>query len=97
MKINGDETVVAIEGALEGGNAQEMQPVTLAIVNDGRKNVTLDFSGLDLIDSQGVAAVVGLLKHVKSRGGVVKVVGIRDQPLAIFKLLRYDKVFDLSF
>ena len=55
--------------------------------------MVVDLSGLDLIDSSGVAALVALYKRVRAVGGQVSVTGARDQPLAIFKLLRMDKVF----
>ena len=55
----------------------------------------VDLSGLDLIDSSGVAALVKLYKGVRGVGGTIEMTGARDQPLAIFKLLRMDKVFDL--
>jgi hypothetical protein len=35
---------------------------------------------------------VFLYKKAKEYGGVVTVVGARDQPLSIFKLLRLDRV-----
>ena len=57
--------------------------------------MTVDLSGLDLIDSSGVAGLVALYKRVRANGGHVTVTGARDQPLAIFKLLRMDKVFGL--
>jgi ABC-type transporter Mla MlaB component len=50
---------------------------------------------LDLIDSSGVAALVKLYKGVRAGGGSIQISGARDQPLAIFKLLRMDKVFNL--
>jgi anti-sigma B factor antagonist len=57
--------------------------------------VVVDLSGLDLIDSSGVAALVKLYKGVRGTGGAIAMTGARDQPLAIFKLLRMDKVFNL--
>ena len=45
--------------------------------------------------TSGVAALVKLYKGVRGGGGAFKIAGARDQPLAIFKLLRMDKVFDL--
>ena len=48
------------------------------------------------IGAAGVAAIVGLYKRVKTAGGTMRVVGIGDRPLAIFRLLRFDKIFDLS-
>ena len=47
------------------------------------------------MDSSGVAALVKLYKSVRGAGGTVTIVGARDQPLAIFRLLRMDKVFNL--
>jgi anti-sigma B factor antagonist len=91
----GDETVVAIEGFLDAQTAHELEPVAVGLVNDGRKSVTLDCSGLDKLDKDGVAAIVGLHKRVKRIGGITKAVGIKDQPRAIFKMLRLDKVLGL--
>jgi anti-sigma B factor antagonist len=42
-----------------------------------------------------VAALVKLYKGVRNHGGALTIAGARDQPLAIFKLLRMDKVFNL--
>ena len=61
-------------------------------LKDKRKRVTVDLSALRLIDSSGVGAIVSLYKRVRAQGGKVGVTGLRDQPLAIFKLLRLDKV-----
>jgi anti-sigma B factor antagonist len=33
------------------------------------------------------------LKRVRAYGGEVRISGLKDQPLAIFKLLQLDKVF----
>jgi anti-sigma B factor antagonist len=58
--------------------------------------VTIDLSGLRLIDSSGVGVLVWLYKHVRASGGEVRFVGVQDQPLVIFKLLRLDVVFDIG-
>lgn len=92
---NGDETTIRISGKLDVLTAPEMAPIIDELVAEQRRTVTVDLSGLDLIDSSGVAAIVGLYKRVRAAGGDVKVTGARDQPLAIFKLLRMDKVFNL--
>jgi len=92
---NGAETVIALEGSLKAETVKEMQDISVTLAREGRKSITLDCSGLDLIDSQGVAAIVGLNKRVRTAGGTLKVAGLRDQPRAIFKLLRFDRIFDL--
>ena len=90
---NGDETVLRIEGALDAVTAPEIRPTLETLVAERRRRVVVDLSALRLIDSSGVGAIVSLYKRVRATGGAVSVVGLRDQPLAIFKLLRLDRVF----
>jgi anti-anti-sigma regulatory factor len=45
-----------------------------------------------MVDSSGVGALVSLYKRARAQGGAVIVTGLRDQPLAIFRLLRLDRV-----
>lgn len=92
---NGDETTIQISGKLDVLTAPEMAPIIEDLVAEQRRLVIVDLSKLELIDSSGVAVIVGLYKRVRAAGGEVKVTGARDQPLAIFKLLRMDKVFNL--
>ena len=90
---NGNETVLAIEGTLDAVTAPELRAVVDDLVNEARKEVTLELSALRLIDSSGVGVIVSLFKRVRAHGGNVRIVGLRDQPRAIFRLLRLDRVF----
>ena len=89
----GEETLVSIEGTLDALTAPELRPTLDAIVAEGKKSVTLDLQNLRLIDSSGVGALVSLLKRVRAYGGEVRISGLSDQPLAIFKLLQLNRVF----
>ena len=90
---HGDTTTLRIAGTLDVLTAPTLAAPIEQIVEQRRTRVVVDLSGLDLIDSSGVAALVALDKRVRAVGGQVQVTGARDQPLAIFKLLRMDKVF----
>ncbi len=89
------ETRLELEGALDALTAPEIRPVFDKVVTDGRKRVTVDIHKVTMIDSSGIGAIVSLFKRVKAEGGQVLVVGARDQPLAVFKLLKLDRVFGL--
>ncbi len=89
---SGDLTVLKIEGALDAMSTPELRPVIDAIVADKRPRVDVELSGLRLVDSSGVGAIVSLYKRMRAQGGQVGVKGLRDQPLAIFRLLRLDRV-----
>jgi anti-sigma B factor antagonist len=85
-------TVLRIEGSLDAMSTPELRPVLDSIVADKRSRVEVELSGLRLIDSSGVGAIVSLYKRVRAQGGQLTVKGLRDQPLAIFRLLRLDRV-----
>jgi anti-sigma B factor antagonist len=89
------ETKLLIRGSLDINSAPALADEIDRIVASKPGRVAVDLSSLDLIDSSGVAALVKLYKGVRSGGGEITISGARDQPLAIFKLLRMDKVFNL--
>jgi len=90
-----NETKLTIRGSLDINTAPALAEEIDKIVAARPTKVSVDLAALDLIDSSGVAALVKLYKGVRSAGGAVNIAGARDQPLAIFKLLRMDKVFNL--
>lgn len=90
---NGDETTLEIDGTLDAVTAPELRAVVDQLVNERRASVTLELTSLRLIDSSGVGVIVSLYKRIRANGGQVKIVGLRDQPRAIFRLLRLDRVF----
>lgn len=90
---NGDETVIQIDGTLDALTAPDLKPVVEQLVNERRRSVILELSSLRLIDSSGVGVIVSLWRRIRENGGQLKIVGLRDQPRAIFRLLSLDRVF----
>ena len=91
--VNENESVLAIDGTLDAVTAPDLRTVIDGLVSEQRKQVTLELSALTLIDSSGVGVIVSLFKRMRAQGGDVRIVGLRDQPRAIFRLLRLDRVF----
>lgn len=95
QKLDSGGTLLKIEGELDSLTVADVRPTIDAIVAEGSRTVEVDLSRLRLIDSSGVGALVSLHKRIRALGGNVAFRGVRDQPLAIFKLLRLDKVLSL--
>lgn len=92
----GDRTILRISGVLDAVTAPNIRRTIDAIVAEKRRSVTIELSGLRMIDSSGVGVIVSLYKRTRALGGEVRVEGLREQPLSIFKLLRLDRVFALE-
>lgn len=90
---DGDATVLRISGSLDALSTPELRPTIETLVAEKRATVTVDLSELRIIDSSGVGAIVSLYKRMRAVGSKVEVVGLKDQPLAIFRLLRLDRIF----
>jgi anti-sigma B factor antagonist len=90
-----NELRLKIEGALDALTARDVRPLFDQVVADKPRRVTIDLESLTLIDSSGVGAIVSLFKRVKAGGGQVVVVHAQDQPLAVLKLLKLDRIFGL--
>jgi len=90
-----DTTVLELSGNLDSLTVPEVRPVIEKIVATGAKRVAVVLSGLELIDSSGIGAIVSLFKRIRSLGGDVKLVAVRGQPLEILRLLNLHRAFDL--
>jgi anti-sigma B factor antagonist len=81
-----------IVGELDAVTAPDLRPSVDALLAKRPPRVVVDVSELRLIDSCGVGGLVLLYKKAKEYGGVVTIHGLSNQPAAIFKLLRLDRV-----
>jgi anti-sigma B factor antagonist len=89
----------ALDGAVRLAIGGDLDSVTTPGLRDeikallGRKppRLEVDLSQLQMIDSSGVGIVVSLYKAVRDYGGQITITGLRDQPLAIFRLLKLDR------
>jgi len=82
---------LGIEGQLDAVSVADLRSELDRLVATRPAAVEVDLSHLRMIDSSGVGALVSLYKRVRSQGGSVVIKGIRDQPLAIFQLLKLDR------
>ena len=88
----GDVVTLRIEGELDAVTVLDIRAEMEALILEAPQRVSVDLSVLRLIDSSGIGAIVSLFKRVRTTGGAVTVRGVRGQPLAIFRLLRLDRV-----
>lgn len=59
------------------------------------RNVVVDLSEVDFLDSAGLGVLVALLKRVLERGGDMKIAGLQKRVRMVFEITRAFKVFDI--
>ena len=87
---------LTIEGELDVVTVTNLRKEVDRMVEQTPKRVEVDLHALRMVDSSGVGTLVSLYKRVRAQGGEVVLTGLRDQPLAIFRLLRLDRVMGMD-
>jgi len=94
IKANDNETmVIAAKGEIDIYSAPSFKDKLYSWLDDGHKNIVLDFSDLEYIDSMGLGILVGALKRIKERDGKIVVKNPRSTIRKLFKITGLDKVF----
>ncbi len=74
--------------------ADELKSALSIKMEEGYKNIIIDLSACDFIDSTFLGVLVNTLKKVAKVGGDLKLVGFRPAVRSMFELTRLFRVFD---
>jgi anti-sigma B factor antagonist len=83
---------LSVSGRLDALNITELRRGIEELLSQRPMQVEVDLQGTRMIDSQGLGALVSLYKRVDAYGGKAVVTGLHDQPLAMFRILRLDRL-----
>ena len=93
---NGDVNV-KLMGEMDALGCTHIRPELEEITdNENTKNVTLDFTKVNFLDSSGVGVIVFLFKRLKARGYTLNIDHVHDQPRELMELLRINTVIPIS-
>jgi anti-sigma B factor antagonist len=87
--------VLSMAGRLNAVSAQRAKDEIKALAGQDGPRLVVDLSGLDFIDSSGLAALVSGFKAASERGGSLRLCGLGRQVASVFALTRLDRVFEI--
>jgi len=67
----------------------------LSRIDEGIKNVIIDLSATEFVDSSFLGAIVAGLKKTTLKGGDLKICGLQAPVRAMFELTRLYRIFDI--
>jgi len=86
---------VIVTGRLNGVTAPEFKKRVASMVENGKKKLVIDMSGVVFVDSSGLSALISALKIARESGGWLKLVSLQEQPLSVIKLMLLDRIFEI--
>lgn len=86
---------VRIEVDLKMENVREFYEDLMALVNDGHKEIVVDFRSIRFVDSSGIGTLLQLAKELGKRNCTFLIYGLNRALHSVFKLSGLLKIFKL--
>ena len=87
---------VKIKGDIYIDQANELLVTFNDIIEKNPKEVILDLEELQSITSSGIGKIVLLYKELQKKNGVVKIIGVNNTIMQIFKIVKLDKLVTIE-
>ncbi|VAW43841.1 hypothetical protein MNBD_GAMMA02-39 [hydrothermal vent metagenome] len=88
-------TTIFVSGEVDLSNSAEVRKTILGALKT-TPAVKIDLSGVEYIDSSGIAAMVEGLQFANSKGRTFSLTNPSNQVRSILELARLDQVFDID-
>ena len=87
--------VLRVKGRLDAVVAPDIKSRLKELIAGGHIRLIVDLEDVSFIDSSGLAALVSGFRAAREAGGTIKLAGLREQTMMVFKLTRLDRVFEI--
>jgi anti-anti-sigma factor len=81
---------------LTGSNASTFRTQILTNLNQGDKEVSFDFNGLETLDSKGLGLLIAAYNSSRNNGGKVRIKNAPEKILKFMNTTRLDKYFEIT-
>ncbi len=87
---------VTLKGDIYVEQADELVEVFNSIIEKSPEEVIIDISELKSITSSGIGKIVLLYKSLRKKNGKIKMIGVNDTIMQIFKIVKLDKLIEIK-
>ncbi len=98
IQIDGDRALVRPVEQIDLSTAENIEELFRKLREEKVKDVTLDFAGVEEIDSFGLGKILLLNKETEERGGNLKIINVTSEYVReMFAIVQMDKVVEIEF
>ena len=84
----GGVAVADLAGEIDAGAEESLNGAYTKAAEGGAETILLNFSGVDYINSTGIALIVGILARARKEGRAITACGLADHYREIFEITR---------
>jgi len=96
VRDDGRVTILSLSGDLGIGESESLFKKTVArLIEEGKVNLLVDCSGLRLVDSTGLGALVRALTTAQNEGGQTKLLSVGPHLKKLLEMTKLDSVFEM--
>ena len=95
LSHDGQRCVAELKGELDVSTSEPLRAELLQLIEEGCRSLTIDMSGLALIDSTGLGVLVGVMKRVLQHDGEMQLRAPRPAARKVFDITGLDRVFTI--
>lgn len=92
---SGEKTLIAVEGRIDTGTAEEFQREIAPVISGDDKVVEMDCSGLNYTSSQGLRIILSLQMALTSRGGSLTITGMQAPVREVFDITGFSSIIKI--
>jgi anti-sigma B factor antagonist len=93
---SGEAALVTVSGELDLATAPRLREELIAMVSRDIRTVTVDMSGLEFIDSTGLAVLISGLKRLRQCGGDLTLQSPSSKTMKVLEITGLTRVFVIS-
>jgi len=90
-----DISMLTLKGKLDLGSAGKVKEHVRSLLNDQRRMIHFDMTGVDFINSSGLGALVSMMKEIRVHQGRLTLSNLAPYVKEIFEITQLSNVFDI--
>jgi anti-sigma B factor antagonist len=95
IRGDGTERTVHLEGTCDLASAPQLREKLTELRPPAVKDLIVDVSGLEFIDSTGLGLLLGAMRRLRESGGSLSIAGATGGVLRVLEITDLDKVIPL--
>lgn len=88
--------IASLNGKLDTASSVPAEAELMALLDEGKNRLVLDFSGIAYIASSGLRVLLKLAQRFKNEGGQLRLCAVNDTVGEVFRISGFDKILAVS-